>query len=89
MNKAQLVAALAARNGTSKASAERSLNALLFCLSNGLRRDRVVSLAGFGTFRVLRRKSHLGTNPRTGLRIRVSASRHVSFKCAKGLKLAL
>ena len=89
MNKAELVAAFARQSKTSKAAAERTLNALLLCLQRGLRRDRVVSLAGFGTFRVNRRRPHMGTNPRTGERIRIGASRHVTFKCGKNLKAAL
>ncbi len=89
MNKAQLVTALARHNRTSKAAAERALNGMLSCLITGLRRDHVVSLAGFGTFRVNRRRTHLGTNPRTGQRIRIPASRHVTFKCGKNLKAAL
>ena len=89
MNKAELVSALACQNRTSKASAERTLNALLLCLQRGLRRDRVVSLAGFGTFRVNRRKPHMGTNPRTGQRMRIRTSRHVTFKCGKKLKASL
>ena len=89
MNKAQLVAALARQTKMSKAASERALNAMLTCLQRGLRRDRVVTLAGFGTFRVNRRRSHMGTNPRTGRRIKIRASRHVTFKCGKNLKAAL
>lgn len=89
MNKAQLVSTLAHRSRISKAAAERTLNDLLSCLAQGLRRDHVVTLAGFGTFRVNRRRPYLGTNPRTGLRIRIPASRHVAFKCGKNLKSAL
>ena len=89
MNKAELVSALARQNKTSKAAAERRLNALLLCLQRGLRRDRVGSLAGFGTFRVRRRRPHMGTNPQTGRHMRISVSRHVTFKCGKNLKAAL
>ena len=89
MNKAELVSALARQNKTSKAAAERTLNALLLCLRRGLRRDRVVSLAPFGTFHVRRRRPHMGTNPRTGRRMRIRASRHVTIKCGKNLKAAL
>ena len=89
MNKAELVTAYARQGKTSKAAAERALNGLLLCLQRGLRRDGVVSLAGFGTFRVNRRRSHIGTNPRTGERMRIKASRHVTFKCGKKLKSAL
>lgn len=86
MNKAELVAALARNTRTSKAAAERTLNAVLSSVQRGLKRDRVVSLVGFGTFRVNARRPRVGTDPRTGERIRIAASRTVTFKCGKVLK---
>jgi DNA-binding protein HU-beta len=48
-----------------------------------------VRLAGFGTFSVSHRRALEGRNPRTGERIRVSASKQPKFKAGKRLKDAL
>jgi nucleoid DNA-binding protein len=89
MNKAELVEAVAKEVGCSKASAERSINAVLRSVVCGLRRDREVTLVGFGTFRVTCRRPRMGTNPRSGKPIRIKASNRVSFRAGKDLKASL
>jgi DNA-binding protein HU-beta len=68
MNKTGLVEVVARYlgNGTSKAQAERAVNAVIRAMSVGLRQDRSLSLSGFGTFEVRKRKGRLLKNPRTG-----------------------
>ena len=88
MNKSGLIE-IVARNlgsGTSKAQAERAVNAVLQGLSAGLRRDRSLSLSGFGTFEVRARKGRLLRNPRTGAPMRVRPGKRVAFKAGKTLK---
>ena len=86
MNKAELIEAVAKELGDSKASAERSINAVLAGITRGLKREKEVMLVNFGTFRVKRRKGHRGTHPRNGNPIRVKSSKHVSFRAGKELK---
>jgi DNA-binding protein HU-beta len=91
MNKASLVEVVARTlgRGTSKAQAERAVNAVIEALAVGLKRDRSISLSGFGTFEVRTRKGRLLKNPRTGAPMRVRATKRVAFKAGKNLKSLL
>ena len=59
------------------------LRLYLDCLKN----DEAVKIAGFGTYKVAKRKARIGRNPRTGEQIQISASQKVKFLPAKGLKI--
>jgi DNA-binding protein HU-beta len=91
MNKSGLVETVARYlgKGTSKAQAERAVNAVIRAMSTGLRKDKAVSLSGFGTFEVRRRKGRLLRNPQTGAPMRIRASKRVAFKAGKNLKSML
>jgi DNA-binding protein HU-beta len=91
MNKASLVEVVARTlgRGTSKAQAERAVNAVIEALAHGLKRDRSISLSGFGSFEVRTRKGRLLKNPRTGAPMRVKATKRVAFKAGKNLKSLL
>lgn len=88
MNKAELIAAVQSELGEdcSKAYAERTVNAVLDGIKEGLRQTQVVQLVGFGTFSVKERKARTGRNPQTGETIQIKASRTVGFKAGAGLK---
>ena len=45
-----------------------------------------MKIAGFGTYKVAKRKARQGRNPRTGETIQISASQKVKFLPAKALK---
>ena len=91
MNKAELVDAVQKALGkeTSKALAERSVEAVVESIKTGLRKARIVQLVGFGTFKVVSRKARLGVNPKTGDRIKIKASKNVKFGAGKDLKSRL
>ena len=64
MNKAALVDEVQKllSDGTSKAAAERATEAVLTAVKRGLKRDKEVSLVGFGTFAVTNRAARTGRN---------------------------
>jgi len=82
MNKAALVDEVQRilSNGTSKASAERATEAVLAALKRGLRRDKEVSLVGFGTFAMAVRPARNGYNPHTRQPMKIRAIKTVRFK---------
>ncbi len=88
MNKASLVADVqkVLRNGTSKASAERATDAVLAAIKRGLKRDKEVSLVGFGTFALAVRPARNGYNPHTRKPMKIPAIRTVRFKPAAELR---
>ncbi len=90
MNKTELTEALAKATDMTKADAQRALDAL-FDTDNGvisktLKRGKKVQITGFGTFETRQRKARMGRNPQTGEKIRIAASKAVSFRAGKGLK---
>ena len=89
MTKADLVAAMAKASGGSKVSAERALTAFLDSVFDTLKKDRRVTLGGFGTFMVARRAERNGRNPRTGKAIKIPARRVPCFKSSCSLKGAV
>jgi DNA-binding protein HU-beta len=88
MTRADLVLRMAQASGWPKASTDRALRAMLGAMRNALRRGEPVTLVGFGTFSVARRRPRTMRNPRTGQPISV-AGRVPRFRPSKELKRAV
>ena len=88
MIRSELVTRMAAAAGWPKAGTERALRAMLQGIQASLKRGDPVTLVGFGTFGVARRKPRTMRNPRTGHAITVTG-RIPRFKPSKELKQAL
>ena len=86
MNKAELVAAISEKTGTSKKSTETSLNAFVEIVTEALKKDEKVQLVGFGSFEVRKRAARKGRNPQTKEEIKIPASKAPVFKAGKALK---
>ncbi|MBW2062431.1 MAG: HU family DNA-binding protein [Deltaproteobacteria bacterium] len=86
MTKADLVAKIAADTKLTKADAERSLNSFVTNVTKTLKKEGKLTLTGFGTFEVAKRKRRKGRNPQTGETINIKARKVVKFKPGKGLK---
>jgi len=80
MNKTQLVEKVAKDVGVSKASAERAINSFIEVVGAELAKSRKVTVTGFGTFLVSKRKSREGVDPQTGKRITIPALRLPHFR---------
>ena len=89
MNKKQLVAKISSTLGQSKADAERTFDSITTIILDALKNDDTVKIAGFGTYKVAKRKARVGRNPRTGESIQIAASVVPSFKAGKAFKDAL
>ena len=86
MNKSDLVAAIAAKTGETKKSAEESLNAFVDVVTEALVKGDKVQLVGFGSFEVRKRAARKGRNPQTKEEIKIPASKAPVFKAGKALK---
>ncbi|MEX1111393.1 MAG: HU family DNA-binding protein [Chthoniobacterales bacterium] len=86
MNKVKLTEFVQKELGSTKADAERAVNAVVEGLKSHLKKSRVMQLVGFGTFKVVNRKARMGVNPKTGERIKIKASKGVKFAAGKDLK---
>jgi len=88
MNKAELIEQVAKVTSTKK-EAELALDATLAAIQKALKKGDTVTLVGFGTFGVTKRKARTGRNPQTGAAIKIAAKKVPVFKAGKGLKDAV
>jgi DNA-binding protein HU-beta len=89
MNKSDLIDAIAKHADISKAAAGRALDAAVDAISGSLKKGKMVTLVGFGSFYVGRRNARAGRNPRTNEPIRIRAAKVPKFRAGKALKDAL
>ena len=88
MTRSEIVLRMADAAGWSRAATERAMRAMLSGITTSLKRGDTVTLVGFGTFTVARRKPRKISNPRTGKAVTI-ASRLPRFKPSKELKRAV
>ena len=86
MNKSDLIAAMAAKTGSTKKDAEATLNAFVDVVTEALVKGDKVQLVGFGSFEVRKRAARKGRNPQTKEEIKIPASKAPVFKAGKALK---
>ncbi len=84
MNKSELIDAMAAEAGITKAAAKVALESLTKNVTNTLKKGGKVALTGWGTWSVSERAARTGRNPRTGAEIKIAAKKVVKFKAGKG-----
>jgi len=86
MNKAELVAAVAAKIGDTKKAAEASVDAVIAVIKESLKKGEKVQLVGFGSFEIRKRAARKGRNPQTKEEIKIPASKAPVFRAGKQLK---
>jgi DNA-binding protein HU-beta len=86
MNKSQLIEAVAADSGLSRADAGRAIDSLLGTVSKTLKKGDEVAITGFGKFSVVKRAARKGVNPRTGEPVKIKASKAPKFTAGATLK---
>lgn len=86
VNKAEFVAQLAVKMGTTKVQAEKALTNVLQTIEDVTTQKGGVSFVGFGKFEAKERGERKGRNPQTGKEITIPASKSVTFKAGKEFK---
>ncbi len=86
MTKADLVEEVIRVSSLNKKQAETIVNTIFESIVEAIQRDDKIELRGFGSFRVRRRRSRQGRNPKTGDRVDVPPKRIPYFKPGKELK---
>ena len=89
MTKKDLADAVAGETGISKKDAAAAVDGVLGTITKSLKKGEKVSLVGFGTFEVRKRKARTGINPQTKKPIKIPASKAPAFKPGKALKEAV
>ena len=85
MNKTELIDAMAADAGITKAASKKALESFLGNVEGSLKKGGRVSLVGFGSWSVSKRNAREGRNPQTGQTIKIAAKNVVKFKAGAEL----
>ncbi len=89
MNKSELIAEVARKTGLSQRESEVGVQTMLDLVSAELKKGGKITLTGFGTFDVGKRKARSGVNPRTGTSIKIPATKMPRFKPSRSLRSAV
>lgn len=85
MNKTAIIYEVAQKNDLSFAAAERIVNAFLDEVGRALSNGERVTISGFGTFEVRKRKARVGRIPKTGEQVQIPE--HLTPAFMSGLEL--
>ena len=85
MNKADLISEVAKVVSTKK-EAQAAVNCVFKCIPKAMKKGSPVTIAGFGSFKVAKRKARKGRNPKTGEAIKIKAAKAPKFVASKTLK---
>jgi len=88
MNKGDLINEVAKVVGTKK-EAQEAVDCVFDSITKTLKKKGQVALAGFGSFKVSKRKARTGRNPRTGEELKIKAKDVPKFVPGKALKDAV
>ncbi|PYT07079.1 MAG: integration host factor subunit beta [Acidobacteria bacterium] len=86
MTKAELVEEVAKVAELTKKHSEVIVNTVFQSIIEALHEEDKIELRGFGSFRIRRRRSRQGRNPKTGDKVSVPAKKIPYFKPGKELK---
>ena len=89
LTKKELVEIVAESAGCTKKAAKDAVDACFEEMEKTLCDNGVVDFFGFGKLETKKRKARTGVNPATGEKIKIKATKVVSFKAAKALKDAV
>ena len=89
MNKTELIEKVAKSADITKGDAQKTVDAVIDSIKGTLKKGQKVTLIGFGTFSVSKRKARKGRNPKTGEAIKIPAAKVPKFTAGKTLKDAI
>jgi DNA-binding protein HU-beta len=89
MTKAEFIANISKEAKITKAAAEKALNSFTSNVTKALKKGDKLTLTGFGTFMVAKRKARSGRNPRTGKEIKIPATKVAKFKPGNKLRVTV
>lgn len=86
MNKAELIEEVSGDTGLTKKETGNVVDAMTETITDALSKGEKVTLVGFGTFQVMRRRERKGVNPQTREVITIPAKKVPKFVPGKGLR---
>jgi nucleoid DNA-binding protein len=88
MNKGDLINEVAKLVSTKK-QAQDVVDCVFSAVTDTLKKNESVQIAGFGSFKTTKREARTGRNPQTGAEIKIEARMVPKFVPAKALKEAV
>jgi nucleoid DNA-binding protein len=88
MNKGDLINEVAKLVSTKK-QAQEVIDCVFSAVTDTLKKNEPVQIAGFGSFKTTKREARIGRNPQTGAEIKIEARMVPKFVPAKALKDAV
>ncbi|MCB5229274.1 MAG: HU family DNA-binding protein [Candidatus Cloacimonetes bacterium] len=89
MSRDELIKKIAGDAGISQKTAGLALASVLDGITQALKKGERVTLVGFGSFSVVKRKARKGINPKTREPLKIPARKVPVFKAGKNLKEAV
>ncbi len=89
MTKAQIIAALAEKNGITKKDAAAFLESVVQLVYKEVKKNKKFSFPGLGILKLNKRKARMGRNPKTGEQIKIAAKTTLKMSVAKACKDAV
>lgn len=89
MNKGDLIEKIAADASLTKSQASAAFDSVVSSVTGALKKGHKVTIVGFGTFSVSKRKARTGRNPQTGAPIKIAAKKVPKFAPGSELKKAV
>ena len=86
MNRADLIEALAKKEGLMKKEAYTIVNLIFNGFTDTFKKGGGIELRGFGSFTVRNYRAYTGRNPKTGNKIKVGSKKLPFFKVGKEVK---
>ena len=86
MNKNELIRETSNNAGITIKEATTAFDAVVKAITDGLKNGEKIQISGFGTFEVKEKPERDGLNPKTGEKIKISASKLPAFKFGKAFK---
>lgn len=89
MTKADLAEKVAQKTGETKKKSTLFIDKILETITEALASGEKVQLIPFGSFEVRKREAREGRNPRTGVKLTISARNVPHFNAGKGIRDAV
>ncbi len=86
MNTSELVAKIGEAHSVSKTQAQAIVDSMLKSIVSAAANGEEISLPGFGNFKVKEAPEREGRNPSSGEKIKIAASRKLTYSPAKAVK---
>jgi DNA-binding protein HU-beta len=89
LKKKELIERIAEEAGVPTSEAQKHFEAFEEVVTEALKGGEEVQITGFGKFSVRERKAREGTNPQTGQKMKIAASKVPAFSAGNALKQAV